>query len=499
MATISLSSSAAADVRADAVVIGVGSGPKGLVLTAGAKAIDAASVGKLTTVLASMGATGKAEEITKLPKSGAVKAGLVVVVGLGEPQGRAGYSAESLRRAAGAATRALAGTKSVALALPAETVDDVAAVAEGALMGAYSYLRYRTNGSAPPVPVAALTLSSPLATDRAAKAAVARAEVLADAVCFARDLINTPPSDLHPADLAKAAEAYGRKAGLTAEILDERALKKGGYGGIIAVGQGSENKPRLVKLAWTHPKAKKSIAMVGKGVTFDSGGLSLKPADGMITMKCDMSGAAAVVAAVCAIARLKLPVNVTAWAPAAENMPSGTAQRPSDVLRMYSGKTVEVLNTDAEGRLILADAMARACEDSPDLLIDAATLTGAAMVALGHRTSAVMANDDDLRTQVHEIGERTGERMWPMPMPEELRGSLKSSVADIANIGERWGGALSAAIFLREFVTDGVKWAHLDIAGPAFNEGEPYGYTPKGGTGVAVRTLVSLAEDVAAG
>jgi leucyl aminopeptidase len=180
-------------------------------------------------------------------------------------------------------------------------------------------------------------------------------------------------------------------------------------------------------------------------------------------------------------------------------MPSGTAQRPSDVLKMYSGKTVEVLNTDAEGRLILADALARACEESPDVVVDAATLTGAAMVALGNRTSAVMSNDDGLRTQIHEVGERTGERMWPMPMPEELRATLKSSVADIANIGERWGGALSAAIFLREFVSADVKWAHLDIAGPAFNEGEPYGYTPKGGTGVAVRTLVQLAEDVAAG
>jgi leucyl aminopeptidase len=499
VAIISLSSTSAADLRADAVVVGVGSGPKGVLLTAGAKAIDAASVGKLAAVLASMGATGKAEEVTKLPTSGSVKAKLVVVVGLGEPQGRGGYSAEALRRAAGAATRALAGTKSVAVALPAETVDEVGAVAEGALLGAYSYLRYRTNGSAPPAPVETLTVSSALAADRAAKAAVTRADVLADAVCFARDLINTPPSDLHPADLAAAADSYGKKAGLVAEILDERALKRGGYGGILAVGQGSENKPRLVKLAWTHPKAKTSIALVGKGITFDSGGLSLKPADAMITMKCDMSGAAAVVAAVCAIAKLKIPVNVTAWAPTAENMPSGTAQRPSDVLKMYSGKTVEVLNTDAEGRLILADALARACEDSPDVVIDAATLTGAAMVALGNRTSAVMGNDDALRTQIHEIGERTGERMWPMPMPEELRGSLKSAVADIANIGERWGGALSAGIFLKEFVADGVKWAHLDIAGPAFNEGEPYGYTPKGGTGVAVRTLVSFAEDVAAG
>jgi leucyl aminopeptidase len=239
--------------------------------------------------------------------------------------------------------------------------------------------------------------------------------------------------------------------------------------------------------------------LVGKGVTFDSGGLSLKPADAMITMKCDMGGAAAVVAATRAIARLKLPIAVTTWAPMVENMPSGTAQRPSDVLKMYSGKTVEVLNTDAEGRLILADALARACEDSPDLLVDVATLTGAVVIALGHRTSAIMANDDELRAHVHGAAGRAGENMWPMPLPEELRAGLKSAVADIANVGERFGGALSAGIFLKEFVADGVKWVHLDIAGTAFNESEPHGYTPKGGTGAAVRTLVQLAEDMAAG
>jgi leucyl aminopeptidase len=252
-----------------------------------------------------------------------------------------------------------------------------------------------------------------------------------------------------------------------------------------------------VKLTYRHPRAKTHLALVGKGVTFDSGGLSLKPADAMITMKCDMGGAAAVVAATRAIARLKLPVNVTTWAPMVENMPSGTAQRPSDVLKMYSGKTVEVLNTDAEGRLILADALARACEDSPDVLVDVATLTGAVVIALGHRTSAIMANDDDLRARVHGLSASAGELMWPLPLPEELRAGLKSSVADIANIGERFGGALTAGIFLKEFVADGVKWAHLDIAGTAFNESEAYGYTPKGGTGAGVRTLIQLAEDLA--
>jgi leucyl aminopeptidase len=241
------------------------------------------------------------------------------------------------------------------------------------------------------------------------------------------------------------------------------------------------------------------VAIVGKGVTFDSGGLSLKPADSMITMKCDMGGAAAAIAAIRAVARLGVPVNVTAWAPMVENMPSGTAQRPSDVLTMYGGKTVEVLNTDAEGRLILADALVRAGEDSPDLLVDVATLTGAAVVALGHRTSGIMSNDEALHGKVHDAATRAGEAMWPMPLPPDLRKSLDSSVADIANMGERWGGMLVAGLFLKEFVPDSTPWVHLDIAGPAFNEGEPYGYTPKGGTGAGVRALVQLVEDVAAG
>ena len=216
-------------------------------------------------------------------------------------------------------------------------------------------------------------------------------------------------------------------------------------------------------------------------------------------MKSDMGGAAAVVCALGAIARLGLPVNVTAWAPLAENMPSGTAQRPSDVLTIYGGKTVEVLNTDAEGRLVLADALVAAGEESPDLIVDVATLTGAQLVALGSRTSAVMANDDAVREQVVGAAGRAGEAMWPMPLPEELRKSMDSEVADIANIGDRYGGMLVAGLFLKEFVGEGQRWAHLDIAGPSFNEGKPYGYTPKGGTGAAVRTLVSLAEELAAG
>jgi leucyl aminopeptidase len=214
-------------------------------------------------------------------------------------------------------------------------------------------------------------------------------------------------------------------------------------------------------------------------------------------MKADMGGAAAVIAATTAIARLELPLNVTCWAPMAENMPSGTAIRPSDVLTIYGGRTVEVLNTDAEGRLILADAIARASEDSPDLIIDVATLTGAQLVALGAKTSAIMSNDDTLRGEIHAAADAAGEAMWPMPLPPELRKSMDSEVADIANMGDRNGGMLVAGVFLSEFVGSGIRWAHLDIAGPAFEQGEASGYTPKGGTGAAVRTLVRLAEDLA--
>src|SRR5690606_18773636 len=241
-----------------------------------------------------------------------------------------------------------------------------------------------------------------------------------------------------------------------------------------------------------------SLALVGKGMTFDSGGLSLKPSSAMEWMKSDMGGAAAVLAAMRAIAELRVPVNVVGYLAIAENMPSGTAQRPSDVLRIYGGKTVEVLNTDAEGRLVMADALVRAQEDNPDLIVDVATLTGAQLVALGTRVFAVMANDDAVRDQVVAAATSAGEAAWPMPLPEELRKGLDSSVADIANVaGERWGGMLSAGVFLKEFIADGVKWAHLDIAGPAFNQGEPHGYTPKGGTGAATRTLVRLAESLA--
>jgi leucyl aminopeptidase len=467
--------------------------------------VDKAYDGKLAGLLETLGASGAEGEVTKLPAPSGFKAPLVLAVGLGAvPEKDGAFVAEALRRAAGAAARALSGTKKAAFALPVADADAVGAVAEGALLGAYSFDAYKGNAKDPKAkdakgPLADVVLLGAKPRDKAHKAAAERATAVSEELNRARDLINTPPNDLDPEAFAAVAQTAAKEHGIKVTVLDEKALAKGGYGGILGVGAGSAATPRLVQLSYTSSKAKKHLAFVGKGITYDSGGISLKPAGHNETMKCDMSGAAAVFAAVVAAARLKLEVNVTGWLALAENMPSGSATRPGDVLRMYSGKTVEVLNTDAEGRLVLADALAKASEDKPDAIVDVATLTGAMMLALGNRTFGIMANDDAFRSAVHEAAEESGEPAWPMPLPDHLRKGMDSPTADIANMGERYGGGLVAGLFLKEFVGEGITWAHLDIAGPAFNEGGPFGYTPKGGTGTAVRTLVRLAERAASG
>ncbi|MFF8611425.1 leucyl aminopeptidase [Streptomyces sp. NPDC015350] len=511
MTALTLSTAGAATLRADALVVGVAKGSKGPVLAPGAEAVDKAFDGKLATVLEALGTTGAEGEVTKLPAPDGLKVPVVIAVGLGSaPEKDGAYDAEALRRAAGSAARVLAGAKKAGFALPLASAGDAGAVAEGALLGAYAFTAYqggedklapkgKKNGNGPKLPLAEVALLGGKPRDKAFKAAVERATAVTEEINRARDLINTPPNDLYPESFAAVATAAGKEHGIKVQVLDEKALVKGGYGGLLGVGQGSSHGPRLVKLAYTHPKAEKTLALVGKGITYDSGGISLKPAGHNETMKCDMSGAAAVFAAVVAAARLGLQVNVTGWLALAENMPSGNATRPGDVLRMYSGKTVEVLNTDAEGRLVLADALTRASEEKPDAIVDVATLTGAMVLALGNRTFGIMANDDAFRTSIHEIADEVGEASWPMPLPADLRKGMDSPTADIANMGERMGGGLVAGLFLQEFVGEGITWAHLDIAGPAFHEGAPYGYTPKGGTGSAVRTLVGLAERTAAG
>jgi leucyl aminopeptidase len=503
--TLSISEAPPHMVDADAVVVAVIKGASGPQPGPGTKDVDEALGGTLARTLATLGATGAAGEVTKITADGRLGAPLIVAVGLGESDdgGDAAVDPEKIRRAAGAAVRTLVasprpgnaagGGPRIALALPARDHAEVTAVALGALLGAYRFGRYRRDVMPAPV----LTLLSHAGD---AGPAVARARVLADAVSLVRDLVNTGPSDLVPADLAARAQEVADAGGFSVTVLDEQALAEGGYGGLLGVGQGSVHPPRLVRLEYAPPGATKVLVFAGKGITFDSGGLSLKPSKAMETMKSDMGGAAAVLGAMQAIAAFDLPVKVIGYMALAENMPGGTAQRPSDVLTIYGGTTVEVTNTDAEGRLVLADALARSEADSPDVLIDVATLTGAQVTALGSLVAGVMSNDDALRDSVVSAAGRAGEAMWPMPLPEELRKGLDSAVADLANLpAERDGGMLVAGLFLREFVPDGVRWAHLDIAGPAFNTGEAHGYTPRGGTGAATRTLVQLAQDAAAG
>ncbi len=494
MTTISLdfSQQPARSATADGLVIGVTEGPDGPLPAPGSQDADAALDGTLAATLAALGATGKREEVTRIATAGRLAAPLIVAVGLGPGE----EDLETLRRAAGAAVRSLAAghAASIAISLPCRDEAETEAVALGALLGGYRFDRYRSSANGANLSLTVLT-SAP-----GAEAAVRRAQVLAAAITLVRDLVNTSPSHLYPEVFATQAAEVARAVGIEVEVLDDSALASGGYGGITGVGQGSVHPPRLVRLSYRHPDAAKTVVFAGKGITFDSGGLSLKPPKAMEAMKSDMGGAAAVLAALQAIAALRLPVNVVGYLPLAENMPGGGAQRPSDVITIFGGKTVEVLNTDAEGRLVLADALARSEQDSPDLLVDVATLTGAQVIALGPRISGVMANDDKVLAGVVDAARRGGEQAWPMPLPDELRKGLDSAVADIANVaGERVAGMLIAGLFLREFVPDGVRWAHVDIAGPAFHEGEPYGYTAKGGTGAATRMLVQIAADVADG
>jgi leucyl aminopeptidase len=503
VASLSLAAADLTALNADALVVGLLKTPAGPRLAPGAEAVDEALGGRLLEALTAVGATGAADEVVKLATFGAIGVPVIAAVGLGaEPPGDAGLLEETVRRAAGAASRALAGRARIASALPLAANGDstaglVQAAGEGALLGSYVFGAYKTDGDRP-APPSSFTLLVDAPKDKGLRAAVKRASAVSEAVAFCRDLVNTAPNDLPPAELAERAAVAGRKAGLDVEVLDEKALKRSGYGGILGVGGGSARPPRMVRLHYQGRGAKTRVALVGKGITFDSGGISIKPAAGMEQMKSDMAGAAAVVATMTLVAGLKLPLEVTATVPMAENLPSGTAYRPSDILSMYGGRRVEVLNTDAEGRLILADAIVRACEDAPAYLLETSTLTGAQRIALGERTSGVMGTDE-LRERVVAAARRSGEDMWPMPMPDELRKGLDSPVADIANVlGERWAGMLVGAVFLREFVAEDVQWVHIDIASPAFNATTPWGYTPKGGTGVPIRTLLATLDDIAA-
>ncbi|MGV9679446.1 leucyl aminopeptidase [Nocardia sp. NPDC003482] len=445
----------------------------------------------LVEQLRAVGAKGKGEELTRVPAPEGLGVTSVLAVGLGSPEKA---DAEQVRKSAGVAGRALGG---VATAVTTLSGLDLGAAAEGFYLGAYTFTAFKSGKSAPKPdeqPVRRVEFLVP--TPESGEEELFRSQAIAESVATARDFVNTPPSHLFPAEFASRAAQLAEAAGLEVDVLDEKALEAGGYGGVLGVGKGSSRPPRLVRI--TYRGGERKVALIGKGITFDTGGISIKPAANMENMTSDMGGAAAVIATTLLAARLSLPVTVTATVPMAENMPSATAQRPGDVLTQYGGTTVEVINTDAEGRLILADAIVRASEDDPEFIIDVATLTGAQMVALGTRTPGVMGTDE-FRDRVARISQRVGENAWAMPLPPELRADLNSKVADLANVSpHRWGGMLTAGLFLKEFVPEDVQWAHLDVAGPAYNTGGPFGYIPKGGTGVPVRTLIAVLEDIAA-
>ena len=507
MTTLSLTTRTPAELPVDTLVVGSVSTPDGADLATG-HGLPRKAVVHLQAVLADLEATGKADEVVRVVAVPGVKATSVVVTGLGDGTSRrTSYPPTALRAAAGAALRSVrtrrpspsrcrrptsrawprwptvrspAATPTTRRPLPARC-----AARRG---------RGRGQGARAPHPVV-----SGAGQGKAAKDAVARAAVLGAARDWARDLVNTPPNHLFPQSFADAVKkrVAASSAKVSVSVLDEKALVKGGFGGIIGVGQGSVNPPRIVTMSWSPASPTASVALVGKGITFDSGGLNIKPATGMVTMKCDMAGAAAVAATVLAAAELGLPVAVTGYLCLAENMPSGTAQRPSDVVVMRDGTSVEILDTDAEGRMVLGDGLCLASERNPDWVVDIATLTGAQMVALGNDIAGVMGNDDTFRSRVVDAADVAGEGAWPMPLPADLRAKLDTPAADLAHKGDRDGGMLTAGLFLQEFVGEGIPWAHVDIAGPAFNDKGPKGHTPKGGTGFGVATLLSLVESSA--
>ncbi|MGH9232592.1 MAG: leucyl aminopeptidase [Acidimicrobiales bacterium] len=417
---------------------------------------------------------------------------VVVALGLGAP---ADATPATYRTAAAALARAAQRQTHLALDL-LDSVPDALdrpavaqAVAEGVVLGAYRYTALKSDPE--PSHIESLTVVG--RGGKRVMVALDRGRAVGEAVRVARDLVNQPGGTLTPTAFAGRAEEMADLKGFDVEVLDRAAIEAEEMGGLLGVNRGSTQEPRFLKLSWNPAGTSRgTVALVGKGITFDSGGLSLKPSDSMIGMKGDMAGAAAVLATFSALDAVQPPVQVRGYLPLTDNMPGGDATRVGDVLRIRNGTTVEVLNTDAEGRLVLADALALASDDAPDAIVDLATLTGACMVALGTKIAGLMGNHDGFVDQVRAAADAQGEPVWPLPLPADIRSSIDSDVADIKNIsGKRWGGALVAGVFLQEFVGEGIPWAHLDIAGPA-DAAEDDGETRKGGTGFGVRTLLHL-------
>ncbi len=442
----------------------------------------------LRDALVATGFTGAAGSLQRVYAPEAVSRPLAVV-GTGTAP-----DAAALRDAVGAAIRHLTGFETVAVAAPFADAGLWTAAAEGAALGGYRFDGYKSE--APKPRAARVVVHGTVPEDAGALAAIIAA---ADAVALVKDLVSIPAEWLGPADFADRARASVEGLDVTVEVLDEDALREGGYGGILGVGQGSDRPPRLIRLAYAPEGASRHVALVGKGITFDTGGLSLKPAASMVGMKYDMCGAATALAVLRAVAALGAPVAVTAWLCVADNMPSGRATRPGDVLRMLDGTTVEVLNTDAEGRLVLADGLVAASREHPDLLIDVATLTGAITIALGNRHAGVLGDDTAVAGYLAAAAAEA-EPAWQLPLPAHMVDELDSPIADLQNakIGDPAGGSLFAGLFLRHFVgrtsdapdAPRIPWVHLDIAGVGMNKGAGYGFTDKGPTAATVRSLI---------
>jgi leucyl aminopeptidase len=471
--------------------------------TSGLARLDRALGGLLSRAAAQEGFRGKADQTWIFHTHGKIAAERLVLVGLG-PQEK--HSAEHLRLASGRGARVAAKQKASRLAVWVPFAPDAAqtvrALTEGLVLGSYRFDRYRTqppeDRKAAPVGQVTFWMQGSAGKDRRAlQEAVALGQRVADATNWARDMVNEPAGVMTPARLAAEARSLA-KDGLTVTVSGRKEIQRLRMGMFLGVAQGSALEPQLIQISYRPRGAanKRPLVLVGKAITFDSGGLSLKTADGMVDMKTDMAGSAAVLGAMRVIAHLAPPFPVQALIGACENMPSGTAYRPGDVLISRLGKTVEITNTDAEGRLVLGDMLAYAAEREPFAVVDLATLTGACMVALGHYIAGAFGEDDELMMDVLEAGRRAGEELWRMPVTDLQKDALRSEIADMKNAGERWGGAINAALFLREFA-GGVPWVHLDIAGPSQSPKER-GYFIKGATGIGVRTLVELVRGRAA-
>lgn len=489
---LSLSSTEPLSVAADILVIGV---PEGASAKEGLFGELTKRLGPtVAKILKREDFTGKKDQSVEIPCTDEVKPARLLLIGLGkEPVGD-----NEVRLLAAKAGRFAIGAKASSLALEVPAVSgSERAAAEGVVLGSYRFTKYLTGDRLPKVQLEKVTLLVSSKVSKEAKDAAVVGQQVGEAVCIARDLVNEPPNELYPEKLAAAAVEMCKSRGLQVTVLDRPALEKKGMKLIIAVGRGSRRDPRLIHMIYKPEGAvaKKKVVFIGKGLTFDTGGICIKPAPGMEEMKGDMGGAANVIALMAAVAAVKPTIEVHGIIGSAENMPDGDAYRPGDIFGSYDGKTVEIINTDAEGRLVLADVLAYGRELKPDLMIDNATLTGACVVALGPTVSGYFANRDEAAERFRQAAKSAGEAMWQLPLVEDLREGLKSDWADMKHVADRWGGAITAALFLREFVGE-TPWIHVDVAGPSMAN-KAYGIYSKGGTGQGVLTFLRLVDDLA--